>query len=417
MEKGISFSRMGVIVLIVLMQLVFAGIFAASARASDVDVLIDKLVEKGVLTRSDAEAILKETKEAERKEQPKAEQMAKAEKAAAPSWTDNIKFFGDFRLRNQWEHREGKDARDRGRFRWRFGAEAKVVDNLQVGFRLASGGDDPRSTNQTFEDIFSSKSMRIDRAYARYEPVGWLTLTGGKFANPIWTTADLLWDDDINPEGLAAHVYMKGEPVDVFFNTGLFVMNQFKNSSEPLMFPLQLGVNWKVAENTDLKLAGSYYYFSGLQGETLDFSAKTNTLVPGDGLKYKYNAFTAETELGLRDVIFPYVGLFGTYVYNPDPSDNNQGFLAGVKFGDKKVSKGGDWQVKYMYRYLETDAWPDVFPDSDFFGGATNVKGHEAVASYGLMKHVTLGLDYYHSSQIHGTTDEDLFQTDLVFKF
>ena len=406
---------MGVILIIMLMQFALAGILATPAHASDVDALIDKLVEKGVLTRTDAQAILKETREAEKAKQ--AEKMAEAEKKAAPSWTDNIKLSGDFRLRNQWEHREGKDQRDRGRFRWRLGAVAKVTDNLQVGFRLASGGSDPRSTNQTFDDIFSSKGIVIDRAYAKYEPAKWLTLTGGKFANPIWTTADLLWDDDINPEGLSAQLKMKGEPIDVFFTTGLFVMNQFENSSEPLMFPLQLGVDWKVADNTDWKIAGSYYYFSGLKGETLDFSAGTNTLVAGDGLKYKYNAFTAETVLGFKDVVFPYVGLFGTYVNNPDPSDNNQGYLAGIKFGDKKVSKPGQWQLKYMYRYLEADAWPDVFPDSDFFGGATNVKGHEVVASYGLMKHVTLGLDYYHSQQIHGSTDENLLQTDLVFKF
>ena len=37
----------------------------------------------------------------------------------------------------------------------------------------------------------------------------------------------------------------------------------------------------------------------------------------------------------------------------------------------------------------------DVFPDSDAYGGRTDVKGHEFVAKYAVMNNIILSLDYY----------------------
>ena len=116
--------------------------------------------------------------------------------------------------------------------------------------------------------------------------------------------------------------------------------------------------------------------------------------------------------------IVPYFTLFGNYINNPDPSDNNQGYLIGLKFGDKKVKKKGQWQVKYMYRRLEKDAWLDTFPDSDFYGGKTGVKGHEVIFDYALKKNVVLGLDYYYTQNIDGAKrPENLLQVDMKLKF
>ncbi len=38
--------------------------------------------------------------------------------------------------------------------------------------------------------------------YLQWHPYDWVTLTGGKMRNPLYTT-DILWDPDINPEGAA----------------------------------------------------------------------------------------------------------------------------------------------------------------------------------------------------------------------
>ncbi len=414
--KTIVFRKLLAVLVIVTVHLFVFALIPGSSLAGDVDILVDKLVEKGILSREDAIGILAETKQAAEMKQAQTKASTSAE-SKIPEWVKKINFTGDLRLRYQYEDTEGQDQRNRERFRWRFGGDAIVVDGLKVGFGLASGSDDPRSTNQTFENTFSHKSVQIDYVYAQYTPYKWLTLSGGKFKNPVWSPSDLLWDTDINPEGASVGFTVKAEPVTIFFTSGLWVIDENKSAGDPLMFPLQLGADWNIAKNVNLKTAASYYVFSSVQGKTLDFSSKTNTLVPGGGLKFDYNAFSLGAELGVKDLVVAYVGLFGEYVYNPDPSRGNQGYIAGIRVGDKKVSDKGQWQFQYSYRRLGRDAWIDAFPDSDFFGGATNMRGHEAIVEYGLMKHVSLGLDYYHTKSMDKNTDQDLLQFDLLFKF
>jgi hypothetical protein len=105
-----------------------------------------------------------------------------------------------------------------------------------------------------------------------------------------------------------------------------------------------------------------------------------------------------------------------------DGFEDNEGYLVGVKFGHKNVKKLWQWQGKYNYRRLERDAWPDFLPDSDFYDGATNAKGHEVEFQLGLQKNVDLKLDYYSSELIRqapgGTAEpEDLLQIDLNVKW
>ena len=92
-----------------------------------------------------------------------AAQVAKdADKLKGAEWASRIKFKGDLRIRSDrleservvgsGETAEVEDAadRDRLRFRARLAAEAKVTDTTKVGFGLASGDGDPRSSKQTF---------------------------------------------------------------------------------------------------------------------------------------------------------------------------------------------------------------------------------------------------------------------------
>ena len=86
--------------------------------------------------------------------------------------------------------------------------------------------------------------------------------------------------------------------------------------------------------------------------------------------------------------------------------------------GDAKVSNFGDWQLKYNYRRLEADAWPEFLSDSDFFFGATNVKGSEFEFIWGLAKGVNVSVDYYTAAKFIGSDlEQDLLQLDLNVKW
>jgi len=234
----------------------------------------------------------------------------------------------------------------------------------------------------------------------------------------------LLWDSDINPEGGALQLDLETMPnLNVIFATAVFVIDENSDGADPLVIPIQGGLSYKFTEQVDVKLAATYYSFVDVKGTALEFSAPFagvgNTLV-NDVLMFDYDAISVSAELGLSKLlgeIIPYVGLIGEYVHNPDPDDDNDGYLGGIKIGHRKVSEGGQWQANFLYRYLERDAWPDVFPDSDFLGGSTDGEGFEITVEYAVIKHVTVGMDYYHSEQIDGDADQDLLQLDVVLKF
>jgi hypothetical protein len=360
----------------------------------------------------------------ERVRQLEAQSDDKNAKFQLPAWVKILQFSGDLRLRYQYEEdEEGTEetAQHGGRFRYRLNIDANILKNLKVGFGIASGGDDPRSTNQSFEDSFSSKGVRIDLAYAEYKPMPWFELVGGKFKNPLWTPSDLLWDTDIRPEGGAIFLHSKFLPprFELFLVSGAFVLDEISDGADPLLVPIQGGVTVALANQITLQFAATYYEFIDVQGATLDFSAGTNTLA-GEGLAFDFNVVSLSAELGFTNVlgdIMPYIGLIGEYVHNFDPDDANAGFLAGIKFGHKRIREHGQWQVQYLYRRLEQDAWPDILPDSDFLNGETNTAGHEVIVTYGVWKYVEVGLDYYRAEEIMGSRKQDLFQFDVVFRF
>ena len=396
-----------------------------------VEILVDKLVEKKILSANEAEEILKEIEEEEEKERAETvrevkDAITKGEEGVTlvkvPEWVSKMKFSGDFRLRYQMTDREGRPERHRGRYRLRAGIETEVVDKVKVAFGLATGSDDPRSTNQSLTDSFESPDIRLDYAYAEYTPFQWVSLVGGKIKNPLWRPSDLLWDSDIRPEGGAAKLSWELHPkFKVFANLGVFVLDERSgDQQDPFMYALQPGFGWKITDTTHLKTAATFYGFSNVEDTVLDHSSETNTLRNGV-LRYDYDAFGMGSELGFKNPCgtrLPYLAFLGEYINNPDPEKDNEGFLVGWKLGHKKVKKKGQWQARYMYRRLERDAWPDILPDSDFYGGETDARGHEVVFKYGVNKHVVLGLDYYYSEKLHGRSEaENLLQVDMEFKF
>jgi len=371
------------IVLITGILLSFNNVFA-----SDMGTLIDKLVKKGVLTKEDAKEI---------KNQATEENI--------PSWMRNIKFKGDFRLMYQWQSETDTVQRSRGRIRLRLGAVKEINKQLEVGFGLATGGDNPRSTTIDMTDTFSRPDISLDYAYGEYRPYAWLSIWGGKYKgikDAVWMTSDLLWDSDIRPEGIGIKLNHNTNPdLDLFANTGIYILDEQKNGSDPTMFIIQPGLIWNYTGNIQIKAAIAYYGFSAVQGHTLDHSSDSNTLY-NNVLKYDYDSYAPSCEIGIMNVsnLIPYLALFGDYIHNTDPNTKNDGYLAGLKIGYAKVKDSKQWQMIYMHRRLEKNAWLDVFPDADAFRGKTDVKGHEVTLEYGLSRHTRLGFNYYHMKDI-----------------
>ena len=326
---------------------------------------------------------------------------------AGESWTDRIRLDGDFRYRYENIDAEGSSSRDRNRIRARTNVKADLADDVEVGFGLATGGDDPVSTNQTIGGGGSSKNIVLNLAYVDWEAADGLHIFGGKFKNPLMRVGknSLMWDGDWTPEGFAV-AYKR----DWFFANalGTYLDSDTRKSNDNFTWGAQIGASGEIG-GAKVK-GGVAYYSSDTEGQATNFGDPTdpgdyfgNTAVEASGLPcgstgaacqylYDYNL----TEV-FAEAAFEVGGLstlvFFDYVKNSDPSDNDTGWTAGTKIGQAKDR--GEVQFSYYYADKEADSMLGLLTDSDFGGGGTDSKGHWLQLNYGINKTWTIGAQYF----------------------
>jgi len=421
---------------------VMAGIIllagAGVSSAGEIDLLLQKLVDKGVLTAGEAQALKTETQEKTKQE------IAAGKYSGLPQWVQNTKLKGDLRLRYQFkgEKADNNVRKDTniGRVRMRLGLESKVNEKLLAGIGLATNsGGDPRSTNITFGDKnggYSSKmEVRLDYAYAKYSPFSEVTFLAGKMLLPdtLWEPTDLIWDTDITPEGGVIALNKKVGRADLFANAGTFfgVADTSTDADPTMMYLAQTGVNYKFNDRVSAKAAVAMYDWANVQGKAFptDSWYKSSNTKDAANTKWAddYNQLTPALEVSIVEP-FKALGLgveklklFGEYVNNLAVSnDKNTGFAGGFQLGHDKIAKWGDWQFRYVYAMLEKDAVIDTTPDSDRYGGKTGMRSHEGSLTWGLSKNTYLGFDVYRSWNIMGNArraPETLVQFDWNMKF
>ena len=137
---------------------------ALTAQAQDAGALVDKLVKKGVLSSQEGEEVRADMMR-------DFTQQTAAGKLNINSSITELKLYGDFRLRYQYDDREAQvaapnhvDQRSRFRYRLRLGAEITLGENWFAGFQLQTG-QSADSGNQTFSGGFDNDNIFISRAY------------------------------------------------------------------------------------------------------------------------------------------------------------------------------------------------------------------------------------------------------------
>jgi len=140
-----------------------------------------------------------------------------------------FKLGGDVRLRHQVETQAPQNGtvsneRTRERFRFRFNGDALMQKGWGAGFALetASAAD---SGNQTLENGNNDYNLYLARAYVSWRPnLNWM-FAGGKQKNPFYTT-DMVWDSDINPQGVTEiHTRFIGAKDTLEFRAGQLLMD------------------------------------------------------------------------------------------------------------------------------------------------------------------------------------------------
>jgi hypothetical protein len=349
---------------------------------------------------------------------------------AATSWADKVTLKGDVRLRYEEIDEEGKDNRERWRVRARLGAFAKTSSELDVAIQFSTTEkNDPVSSNQTLTDSFSRKDGYIDLAYFDYHPevLPGFRVIGGKMEQPFYRTSDLIYDNDLNPEGVAAK-FKGGDALSGWITAAYLPVQERATDDETSLMGAQIGTQLKNEESKQTFTAGaSYYTYDNIEG----FNALGNDPTTGRGnstdkvtddagkvtaatYKGEYNIVELFADAAF-DVGIP-VKVYGDYVINNDAFDEDTGYLVGLTLG--KTKDPGSFDFDYNYRSLDNDAVVGAFTDSDSFGGGTDGEGHRFSLGYQLSKGLKANATYFMNEKAMSKdgVDYDRLQLDLVAK-
>lgn len=333
------------------------------------------------------------------------------------TWIDRLDMKGDFRLRFDQEAKDNQTDRQRSRFRARVGFKAEVTDDIDFVFALASGGDNPVSTNQSLDDGFSRKDIGVDLSYIDWKINDQFGLLAGKMKNPLYRAGSvpLVWDGDLNPEG-AALTYASG---GLFATAAGFAVEERSGDNDSLLYAAQLGYKFPIGDSMSLTAGVGYFGYTNTIGNEpfYDGNARGNTVDVDGNYVYEYKDTEAFAEFGTKIGGWP-LKIYAHYVQNNEVSEQDTAYAVGAKIGSAKAD--GDMEFSWTWQDLEADAVIGTFSDSDFGGGGTDSEGHMIKGKYVLAKNVALGGTLFLNTvdRASGTnSDYDRIQIDLEFMF
>jgi hypothetical protein len=328
-------------------------------------------------------------------------------------WVEKIKFYGDFRFRGEWYQAEKDQVtqsdQTQGRIRFRLGMDMMINEEFDVHARLVTGSsDDPRTTNQTLGEDWVKKEFWLDRAYLDWHPkaVDGLHVLAGKMGMPFQVLNDLIWDNDVNPEGMAVQYSWKpADKWEVFSSVGGFWVEENSSNTDLGMWGVQGGA--KYALNKDQSILGgvSYYDYTEIKGKSVitygTSNARGGNTVYGSTspylYKYDYNLLELFGEYGFKMFDLP-SAIQGQYVNNVASGVSaDTGWLLGLRLN--KAKKAGTWQFTYDYRETQRDSVLGAFAETDFIDGGVGGRGHRFGYRHQFTDSISGGVYYFMSER------------------
>ena len=425
----------------------------APLSAQDSGALIDLLVRKGIVTDQEAEDLRADLVR-------EFTANTAAGKLNLGSSISEFKLSGDLRLRHQLETQAPlngtvSNERSRTRFRFRFNGDVLLQRGWGAGFALetAQAAD---SGNQTFENGNDDYNLYLARAYVSYRPTANLFLVGGKFRNPFYTT-DLVWDSDINPQGLAqTYTLPVGEKDTLELRAGQIILDDNNEAmpgpagrdaylfSQQLVYTRWFGRNELGNLAHSLVLAPGFMAYnhavtSGLGNET-PFNSATGVPFSGSTDKLMIATFAGEVNVanpGGREGTQLKLYWDGAYNFEAEgrqrriygirdiPVDRLAWLIGvGYSFGSGKTQ--GDYSLRVDYRKSPLGVLDPNLNDSDFAFGNLNQEGWKLTASYNLTDFASLTTSYFYTTDIEESLQQSavarldhaqILQVDLNVKF
>lgn len=339
---------------------------------------------------------------------------APAVSSAAVEVGDNLKLFGDFRLRLEYDKRDPgtgtddeRDSRERPRLRLRFGAKYQTaVEGLSFGFRLATAS----SFNSPHSDLATASGSTgqadffgVDRAYAQLKFLQNGVVIVGKQAYPLWQQTEQFWDEDTQPEGYAvAYTAPLGDMGSATAAAAYYYI--LNNGWEKSLFDNDAILAYQITYKGSFGNIKPVLAFTGMSmidgdddenysppGETWDdaptflmFSAQLNTEVEGYKLRVGVDFHQSNVN-----------------VTTAGATDEDAGYVAQVRV------KRDNYGVRYYYYDIEENSVPsyggtvlsqDNWPNSCCTGlqsAPVGFEGHRIQFDYKIAKNVSADFRIY----------------------
>ncbi len=307
-----------------------------------------------------------------------------------------ISISGDVRYRNESFDVELVDSnRVRDRIRARLTATARVNDTIRAVVGLATGGADPRSPNSTFTDSNSRKDFELDLGFAEWTPNANWRVTAGKMRYAWARTPSVLFDNDVNPEGLAVN-YTQGN----FFATGVFhwiterALSQSNvttaAAADSILLGTQVGWRGELGDGRRLTVGASYFDFGAVEGYNPLFGGNSfgNTTTTSSAVCRRGIATCLLSDFNIVAVFADYTTSLGDRpfrayfdlmhntgaVANPVAGKKlDTAYAVGFVYGAATAAK--QWEFGALYQKLEKDSVFAQFTDSNFGDGVTDTEG------------------------------------------
>lgn len=419
--------------------------------AQDSGPLLDLLVKKGIVTAQEAEDLRAELVQ-------DFATNTSAGKLNLGSALTEFRIAGDARVR--FESRRGEldsgDQQERDRFRYRFraGFTGRLLQDWGYGMRLETGSGN-RSSNVTMGGeagpwAKGDDGVHLGQIYATWNPSANFALIAGRMPNPL-VNSSMMWDGDLNPEGLAEQFRFRGEDVEYFGTFAQFLyagantQNAFGNAAnvrDLYLFAWQGGLRYHLDGPTKwFQIAPTLYHYVGADQarNPAAFRGAFSPTNPG-----------AINNLFILDVPMEYnwrindtpVRAFADVAINldadqralkwgrPDLDSENLAYQVGFHYG--KAANPREWDARIFYQSVGAFALDANLVDSDLFDSRTNMAGFGAGFNYALGTATQLSLTAARGERKNSTLVAPgagdigannaldsywLFQTDLNVKF
>jgi len=344
-----------------------------------------------------------------------------------------LRFYGSIRLRTQWDVNSrlnnGDLLSDRHQFKFRFRFGLKYYKKYwKAAARIRSGNPAyPQSPDVLIGDVFKSKQLSIDKAYIEFHYNGYYIWAGKNSLN-MWQPDQVLWDVDINPEGIGAgktfHFLRSGA---LELKSGYFIWNNYQT----------------IDDNNNIK-KDDYIYFAQLKYKNFLFQNIRFKIAAGilntqftqtENPNMKYQIFSSYVYF--KDFIkglslnFDYFYNLKDYKDLTNPAFENQktGFAVQSKYRFSRK-----FSASVQYAYLEKYAVVDMLAQNDWvsqntiisdtngnlvyqYSNASNFKGININLLFHIDRDIQTGIELWNTKSILTTSDDKAIESNTRLRW